>query len=162
MPLGPARDRDAAAAVALENLQDLLRLRPAQQLLKPRDVFETQFQGLRALVDVARDRLALHPIALLLEIQESAQTGGAWAASRAHVRYHGSNPTLRLRMASRPCRCEGKYRGRREAKKRNTAIMMNMPERSSVVRLCQSSRDSQGRLARSKSPDLLSNRCAGA
>jgi len=28
-------------------------------------------------------------------------------------------------MASRPCRCEGKYRGRREDKKRNTAIMMN-------------------------------------
>src|SRR5262245_13145596 len=106
MPLGPARDRDAVAAVAPENLQDLLRLRPAQQLLKPRDVFETQFQGLRALVGVTRVRLALHPIALLLEIQESAQTGGAWAASRAHVRYHGSNPTLRLKMASRPCRCD--------------------------------------------------------
>src|SRR5262245_14748952 len=92
MPLGPARDRDAAAAVAPENLQDLLRLRPAQQLLKPRDVFETQFQGLRELVDVAWDRLVLHPIALLLKIQESAQTGGAWAASRAHVRYHGEIP----------------------------------------------------------------------
>src|SRR5919106_2210262 len=90
MPLGPARDRDAVAAVAPENLQDLLRLRPAQQLLKPRDVFETQFQGLRALVDVGRDRLALHPIALLLEIQESAQTRSAWAATRAHFRYHGS------------------------------------------------------------------------
>ena len=47
MPLGPARDRDAVAAVAPENLQDLLRLRPAQQFLKPRDVFETQFQGLQ-------------------------------------------------------------------------------------------------------------------
>ena len=104
MPLGPARDRDAVAAVAPENLQDLLRLRPAQQLLKPRDVFETQFHGLRALVGVVQDCIALHPIALLLEIQESAQTGGAWAASRAHVRYHGSNPALRLRMASRPCR----------------------------------------------------------
>src|SRR5689334_14568447 len=91
MPLRPARDRDAVAAVAPENLKDLLRLRPPQQLLKPRDVFETQFQGLRALVDVARNRLALHPIALLLEIQESVQTGGAWAASRAHVRYHGSD-----------------------------------------------------------------------
>ena len=78
MPLGPARDRDAVAAVAPENLQDLPRLRPAQQLLKPRDVFETQLKGdLRVLVGVAQDRLALHPIALLLEIQESAQTGGA-------------------------------------------------------------------------------------
>ena len=37
MPLGPARDRDAVAAVAPENLQDLLRLRPAQQLVKPRE-----------------------------------------------------------------------------------------------------------------------------
>jgi hypothetical protein len=58
----------------VENLQDLLRLRPAEQLLEPRDVLETQFRRLRALVDVAQGRLALHPIALLLEIQESAQT----------------------------------------------------------------------------------------
>ena len=98
MPLGPARDRDAVAAVAPENLQDLLRLRPAQQLLKPRDVFETQFQGFRALVGVARDRLALHPIALLPEIQEPAQTGGAWAGKGAHVKDHGSNRTLRLSL----------------------------------------------------------------
>src|SRR5688572_28362510 len=104
MPLGPAGDRDAVAAVAPENLQDLLRLRPAQQFLKPRDIFETEFQGLRALLGVAQDCFALHPIAPLVEIQESAQTGGAWAAIRAHVRYHESNPTLRLRMASRPCR----------------------------------------------------------
>ena len=88
MPLGPARDREAVAAVAPENLQDLLRLRPAQQLLKPRDVFETQFQGLLTFVGIAQDRLALHPIALLLEIQESAQTGGAWAASHAYVSCH--------------------------------------------------------------------------
>jgi len=40
VPLGLARDRDAVAAVAPENLQDLLRLRPAEQLLKPRDVLE--------------------------------------------------------------------------------------------------------------------------
>src|SRR5262245_11066044 len=98
MPLGPARDRNAVAAVAPENFQDFLRVRPAQQLLKPRDVFETQLQGLRALVCVARDRLALHPIALLLEIQQPAQTGGAWAASRAHVRYHGSNPILYISL----------------------------------------------------------------
>src|SRR5688500_8522597 len=75
VPLGLARDRDAVAAVAPENLQDLLRLRPAEQLLEPRDIFETQFRGFRALVDVAQDRLALHPIALLLYIQESEQTG---------------------------------------------------------------------------------------
>src|SRR5205823_504941 len=76
-PLGLARDRDAVAAVALENLQDLLRLRPAEQLLKPRDVLEAQFRELRALVGVAQDRPALHPIALLLEIQESAKTSSA-------------------------------------------------------------------------------------
>src|SRR5262245_15597067 len=68
VPLGPARDREAVAAVAAENLPDLLRLRPAQQRLEPRDVLETQFRRLRALVDVAQDRLALHPLALLLEI----------------------------------------------------------------------------------------------
>jgi hypothetical protein len=45
VPLGPAGDRDAVAAVAPKNLQNLWRLRPAQQLLKPRDIFETQFQG---------------------------------------------------------------------------------------------------------------------
>jgi hypothetical protein len=105
MPLGPARDRDAVAAIAPENFQDLLRLRPAEQLLEPRDVFETQFQGLRALVGVAQDCRALHPIALLLEIQKSAQTGGARRASRAQISSHGSNPTLRLEMASRLCRC---------------------------------------------------------
>jgi len=69
-----------------------LRLWPVQQLLKPRSVLETQFQRLKALVDIVQDPLALHPIALLLEIKESAQTGGAWAASRAHVTYHESNP----------------------------------------------------------------------
>src|SRR5688572_32190673 len=77
VPLGPERDRDAAAAVAPENLQDLLSLRSAEQLLKPRDIFETQFQGFCALVSVAQDCLALHPIALLLEIQEPAKTGHA-------------------------------------------------------------------------------------
>src|SRR5882672_1083336 len=92
VPLGPARDRDAVAAVAVENLQDLLRLRLrlAEQLLEPRDILETQFRKIRALLGVAQDRLALHPIALLLEIQESAETGRAPATSRAHVRYHVS------------------------------------------------------------------------
>ena len=87
VPLGLAWDRDAVAAVAPENLQNLLRLRPAEQLLKPRDVLETQFRELRALVGVAQDRPALHPIALLLEIQELAKTSSAPATSRAHVRY---------------------------------------------------------------------------
>src|SRR5882672_3352746 len=66
VPLGPARDRDAVAAVAAENLQRLLRLRLAEQLLEPRDILETQFRKIRALLGVAQDRLALHPSALLL------------------------------------------------------------------------------------------------
>src|SRR5688572_33248205 len=101
MPLGPARDRDAVAAVAPENLQDLLRLRPAQQLLEFRDVFETQFRGLRALAGVAQDRLALHPVALLLEIKESAKTGRAPRTSRAHVRCHSNS--LRPFAESQTC-----------------------------------------------------------
>ena len=131
MPLGSARDRDAVTAVAPENLQDLLRLRPAQQLLKPRDVFETQFQGLRALVDIMQDRLALHPIALLLEIQESAQTGGAWAASRAHVRYNGSSPTLHLIMASRPNHAPSAIFSRRARSASLGALVSNVPVRTS-------------------------------
>ena len=96
MPLGPARDREAVAAVAPEDLENLLRLRPPQQLLIPSGVFETQFQGLRALVGVVRERLALHPVALLLGIEETAEAGGSWAVSRAHFRCHISNLTLRL------------------------------------------------------------------
>src|SRR5215216_2364879 len=82
-----ARDRDALAAVAPENLQDLSRLRPAEQLLKARDVLETQFRGIRTLDGIMQDRLALQPIALLPEIQKSAQTGSALGTSRAHIRY---------------------------------------------------------------------------
>src|SRR5689334_1899531 len=75
MPLGLARYRDAVAAVAPENLQDLFRLWLSEQLLEARDVFEAQFRGFRALVGVAQDRPALHPVALLLEIQELSKTG---------------------------------------------------------------------------------------
>ena len=71
MTLGPARDGDAGFAVEPEYLQDVLRLRPAKQLLEPRDVFEPLFQGLRALVGVGQARLAFHPGALLLKALET-------------------------------------------------------------------------------------------
>jgi len=85
MPLGLAGDRDAVAPVTPEYIECFLCLRPAEQLLVARGVFEAQFRGIRALIGVAKDRFALHPIALLLEIQELAKTG-APAMSRAHVR----------------------------------------------------------------------------
>src|SRR5439155_23663811 len=71
--LGLARDGDAVLAVELENLQNFLCLRATKQLLKPRDVLEPQFQGLRALVAVAQVRLAFYPIALLLKVQKLTQ-----------------------------------------------------------------------------------------
>src|SRR5688500_11949307 len=86
MPLGPARDRDAVAAIAVENLQDFLCLRLAQQLLEASEIIEAQFQRFEALVDVVQRRLAVQPVALLLEIEEAAQTGSAWA-TRAHVSF---------------------------------------------------------------------------
>ena len=82
--------------------RDGARLRPAQQLLKPRDILKTQFQGFRALVGVAQDRLALHPIVLLLEIKEPAQTGGAWASSGAHRRSSSLTTASRTRGSPSP------------------------------------------------------------
>ena len=69
---GSARNRQAVAAVTPEDLKNLLCLRPAQQLLEPRQISEAQLQGFRALVGVGRDCPALQPVALLLEIEESA------------------------------------------------------------------------------------------
>src|SRR3546814_8481217 len=86
--LGPARYGDAAVAVAPEILQDVLRLRATQQLLKARGVLEPQLKGLRALVGVSEVRFAFYPIALPLNIQKLAQTSGAAARRRAHVRCH--------------------------------------------------------------------------
>jgi hypothetical protein len=57
-----------------QDLQNLLCLLPAQQLLEPRDIFEALFQGFRALIGVVQIRLTLHPIALLLDIEKLAQT----------------------------------------------------------------------------------------
>src|SRR5512135_2725300 len=64
--LGPTRDRDTMFAIGPENLQNLLRLRPAKQLLKPRNIFESLFQGLGSLVDIGEACLAFEPGALLL------------------------------------------------------------------------------------------------
>ena len=86
MPLGLPRDRDAVASVAPENLQYFLCLRPAEQFFKAHNIFETHFRGIRALVGVAQNRPTLHPLALLLEVQESLKTGSAPATSRAHSR----------------------------------------------------------------------------
>src|SRR3546814_8871072 len=68
--------------------QDVLRLRATQQLLKARGVLEPQLKGLRALVGVSEVRFAFYPIALPLNIQKLAQTSGAAARRRAHVRCH--------------------------------------------------------------------------
>jgi hypothetical protein len=87
VPLGLARDRDAVATIAPENLQHVPRLRPAKQLLEARGVFEPQFRGLRARGGVAQGRFALHPVALLREVQESLEAGRAPARGRAHLRY---------------------------------------------------------------------------
>src|SRR5207237_8954853 len=88
VPLRPARDRDAVATVAPENVQDRLRLRPAQQLLEPRDISEPQFETFRAPVGVLQDRLTLQPVALLPEIHEPPQTGSGGAARCGRVLYH--------------------------------------------------------------------------
>ena len=63
-------------------------MRTAHQFFEPREVIEAELEGLGPLVAVERDSLAEHPLALLVEIDEAAKAGGAWAASRAHGRRH--------------------------------------------------------------------------
>ena len=72
--LGCARDGNAGLGVGLEDLEDVLRLRPAKQLLEPRDIFESLFEGFRAFIGVGQVRSAFHPSALLLGDEELAQT----------------------------------------------------------------------------------------
>src|SRR5690242_12243057 len=79
-----ARDRDAVEAVAPENLQGLLRLRHAPQLVEAREIFETQLRRFRALGHVARVRLALQLLLLLLEAEEPAKASLVLAATGAH------------------------------------------------------------------------------
>src|SRR5262249_55239163 len=92
------RDREAIAAVMAENLQDFFRLRFAQKLFEARDIFESQLRRFRTLCRIPQDRLALHPLALLLEIQESPQACGSFGAGArtarcAHVtRFAGFTP----------------------------------------------------------------------
>src|SRR5215469_10877046 len=66
VPLSFARDGNAVPAIGPENLQGFLCLRPAEQFLKSRDVFEPQFWGIRTLLVIAQDHLVPYPIALLL------------------------------------------------------------------------------------------------
>jgi hypothetical protein len=77
MTLRPARDGDAAVAVDLEDRQSLPRLRPAEQLLEPGDIFEALFEGLRAFLGIRQLCFAVEPRALLLWTEKLAQTFGA-------------------------------------------------------------------------------------
>src|SRR5437762_8615998 len=56
--LGLARDRNAVFAVEPQNLQDLLCLWPAKELLEPGYVLEPLLQTLRTVIGVAGARLA--------------------------------------------------------------------------------------------------------
>src|SRR3546814_19095626 len=71
--LGPARPGDAALAVAPEHLQDVLRLRATQQLLKARGVIEPQLKGPRALVGVSDARFAFYPMSSPLTLLKLGQ-----------------------------------------------------------------------------------------
>jgi hypothetical protein len=77
MPFSRARDWDAVAAIAAENLQHFLGLWAAEQLLEPRNIPEPQLRRLCALAAVTQGCLALHPVALLLQVQEALQAGRA-------------------------------------------------------------------------------------
>lgn len=72
MALGRARDRDAGFAVEAEDVEHVVSLRAAQQLLEAGDIFETLFEGFGAFGGVHEVRLALQPNALLLGIEELA------------------------------------------------------------------------------------------
>jgi hypothetical protein len=81
--LGRPGDGYAGFAVEFENLKHFPRLRPAKQLLEPRDIFEPLLEGFQALVGVGQIYLAVHPTALLLAIQELPQTFNAGATKGA-------------------------------------------------------------------------------
>ena len=74
--LGPPPDRDAGRAVEAENVEDVVSLRAAEELLKAGDVFEAIFERFRTLVGVGQVRRAFDPGTLLVRTQELAQTLG--------------------------------------------------------------------------------------
>ena len=82
--LGPARDGDAAFGVQPEDREDFLRLRATEELLEPRNIFETLLQRLRALIRIRQPGTALQPVMLLLRIQELAQAFAARLAGSGH------------------------------------------------------------------------------
>src|SRR4051794_20310363 len=95
-PLRAARDGDAGCGVEAEDVEDVLCLRAAEEFLEAGGVFEPLLQGFRALGGVGQIRLArperrrraFEPRALLLRIEELAQTFGAAAVRRLHAALH--------------------------------------------------------------------------
>lgn len=83
MTLGPARDWDAGRAVGFEEVEDVVSLWTLEQFLEPRGIFEALFEGLRTLVGIVGGRLPIEPGALLLGIEELAQTFCAASIGRA-------------------------------------------------------------------------------
>jgi hypothetical protein len=78
-----AKGGAAGRGVGAEDVEDVLRLRPAEQLLEAGGIFEALFEGLlsglRRLVGVRQGRFAFEPGALLLGSQEVAQAFDALA-----------------------------------------------------------------------------------
>jgi hypothetical protein len=72
--LGPARDGDAGGAVEAEAVEDVLRLRAAEELLEAGGVFEALFEGFGAVRGIQQVGFAFHPCALLLSLKKLAQT----------------------------------------------------------------------------------------
>jgi len=73
-------------AVEREDVEDVLCLRAAKQLLETGGVFEALFERLLAIVGFGQDRFALQPAALLLGSQELAKTFGTEFDARHGVR----------------------------------------------------------------------------
>ncbi len=80
---GRARDWDAGFAVGAEDFEDVLRLRPLEQLLEAGGVFEALFEGFGAFGGVGQACLAFQPRALLLGIEELAQAFDGTAVRKA-------------------------------------------------------------------------------
>src|SRR5262249_38976099 len=75
IPLGPPGNWDEIAAIAANQVKHGAGLRHSLQLLMAREVFQALLRLVQPLGGIDEPRLALDPGALLLDIEEGADSG---------------------------------------------------------------------------------------